>query len=52
MFVGLFGWTKEDRYALAHFDVIGIDWSFFAVLLAICAAMYIVGYEIFKRKDL
>ncbi len=52
MFVGLFDWTKEDRYKFAHFDVMEIDWTFFIVLIFICAAMYIIGREIFKRKEL
>ncbi|MCH5212978.1 MAG: ABC transporter permease [Oscillospiraceae bacterium] len=51
-FVGLFDWTKEDKYKSAHFDVIGIDWTFFGVLLAICVVMYIIGRMIFKRKEL
>lgn len=51
-FVGLFGWTKENRYKYAHFDVIGIDWISFAVLIGICIALYIIGREMFKRKEL
>ena len=51
-FVGLFDWTKDDRYKLAHFDVIGVDWKFFVALIFICAAIYIIGREIFKRKEL
>ena len=52
MFVGLFDWSKENRYRYAHFDVMGIDWNFFIVLLFICAALYVIGREIFKRKEL
>ena len=51
-FVGLFDWTPDDRYKLAHFDVIPIDWTFFGVLLAICVIMYILGRMMFKRKEL
>lgn len=51
-FVGLFDWTKEDRYKFAHFDVMEIDWVFFGVLLAACIVMYILGRMLFKRKEL
>ncbi len=51
-FVGLFGWTKENRYKQAHFEVMGIDRNSFIILLFICIAMYIIGREIFKRKEL
>ena len=51
-FVGLFDWTPDDRYQLAHFDVIPIDWVFFGVLLVVCAVMYILGRMMFKRKEL
>lgn len=51
-FVGLFGWTKEYRYRLAHFEIMEIDWKAFGVLIFVCIAMYIAGREIFKRKEL
>lgn len=51
-FVGMFDWTADDRYKLAHFDVIGIDWVFFGVLIAVCIVMYILGRMLFKRKEL
>ncbi len=51
-FVGLFGWTKENRYQYAHFDVIGIDWLSFIILVFVCVGMYLIGREIFKRKEL
>ncbi len=51
-FVGLFGWTKEDRYKSAHFEVMKIDWTFFFVLIIICIAMYIIGRRLFKGKEL
>ena len=51
-FVGLFDWTPDDRYKLAHFDTIPIDWTFFGVLLVICVVMYILGRMMFKRKEL
>ena len=51
-FVGLFDWTKEDRYKSAHFDVMQIDWIFFGALLAVCVVMYILGRILFNRKEL
>lgn len=51
-FVGLFDWTKEDRYKLAHFDVMGIDWTSLAIIAAACVIMYIIGRMWFKRKEL
>lgn len=51
-FVGLFGWTKETRYATAYFEVMDIDWVFFAVMIAVCVIMYFVGKKIFCRKEL
>lgn len=50
-FVGLFGWTKETRYDTAYFEVMGIDWTFFAVLILISIAMYILGRYLFSRKE-
>lgn len=51
-FVGLFGWNKADRYRFAHFEVMGIDWTAFAILIVVCIVMYFIGLEIFKRKEL
>lgn len=50
-FVGLFGWTKETKYDTAYFEVMGIDWTFFAVLILISIAMYILGRYLFSRKE-
>ena len=51
-FVGLFDWTPDDRYKLAHFDVMEIDWVFFGVLIVACIVMYTLGRMMFKRKEL
>lgn len=51
-FVGLFDWTKETRYANAHFDVMGFDLTFFAVLIGVSVLMYIIGRKLFVRKEL
>lgn len=50
-FVGMFGWTKETRYAEAYFEIMGFDWIFFGVLTAVCIAMYIIGRYLFCRKE-
>lgn len=50
-FVGLFGWTKETRYAGAHFDVLPIDWQFFGVLIAAGVALYLIGKYLFYKKE-
>lgn len=50
-FVGMFGWTKETRYANAYFEVMGFDWNAFGILVAACIVMYIAGKSIFCRKE-
>lgn len=50
-FVGLFGWTKETRYANAYFEVMGFDWTDFWILIVACAVMYIVGKILFCSKE-
>lgn len=49
--VGLFGWTKETRYANAYFEVMKTDWLFFGVLIAAGLAMYLNGRMVFCRKE-
>ncbi len=50
-FVGMFGWTKETRYASAYFEVMGFDWMFFCILIVICVLIYITGKLLFCRKE-
>ncbi|MCI8403325.1 MAG: ABC transporter permease subunit [Clostridia bacterium] len=50
-FVGMFGWTKETRYASAYFDVMDFNWIFFGVLILICIMTYIIGKLLFCRKE-
>lgn len=50
-FVGMFGWTKETRMTYVHFDVMGIDGLFFAVLIGVSVMMYIIGRSLFIRKE-
>ena len=50
-FVGLFGWTKETRYENAYFEIMGIDWTFFAVSAAAAIVIYLIGRRIFCKKE-
>ena len=50
-FVGLFGWTKEERYLNAYFEIMDIDWIFFTILIAICIVMYVIGKKLFCGKE-
>lgn len=50
-FVGMFGWTKETRYAEVYFEVMDIDWTYFLVLAAACVVMYVIGRWLFCRKE-
>ncbi len=50
-FVGLYGWTKEDRYKYAHFDVLPVDWASFAVLIGAMVIMYFFGRYLFSKKE-
>lgn len=50
-FVGMFGWTKEERYSNVYFDVMDIDWTFFIVLIVICIVMYVIGRKLFCKRE-
>lgn len=50
-FVGMFGWTKDTRYANVHYEVMNIDWTFFFVLLAAGVLIYLIGRKIFCMKE-
>lgn len=50
-FMGMFDWTKETRYANVHFDVMPIDWTFFATLIAVIFVMYFIGRQWFIKKE-
>lgn len=51
-FVGLFGWTKETKYANAYFEIMELDWTFFCVLIAAGIVIYGIGRTLFTRKEL
>jgi len=50
-FVGMFGWTKEERYLNVRFEVMNIDWLFFVILIIICVVMYIIGKKLFCKRE-
>lgn len=51
-FMGMFGWEKETRYANVHFDLMPIDWKFFALLIVLIFVMYFIGRLWFSRKEI
>lgn len=51
-FMGMFGWEKETRYSNVHFDLMTIDWKFFAVLIAVIFIMYFIGRLWFIKKEI
>lgn len=50
-FVGLYGWTKETRYADAYFALMDIDWVFFAALVIAAAVLYVIGRKLFCERE-
>lgn len=50
-FVGLFGWTSETRYEYAYFSMMDIDWGCFLILAIAGVVMYVVGRNLFCRKE-
>ena len=50
-FVGLFGWTRKTRYANTYFEVMEMDWLFFGVLVVVNIGLYLIGRNIFCRKE-
>lgn len=51
-FMGMFGWAKETRYANVHFDIMPIDRTFFAALIAVIFIMYFIGRHWFIKKEI
>lgn len=50
-FVGMFGWTKESRWDYVYFEVMHIDWAFFAVLVMVSVVIYLIGRKIFCERE-
>ena len=51
-FVGLFGWTKETRYADAYLAVMGYDWLCRAISVFAALCFYAIGRGLFSRKEI
>lgn len=51
-FMGMFGWEKETRYSTVHFDLMPIDRTFFAALIAVIFIMYFIGRHWFIKKEI
>lgn len=51
-FVGLFGWTKETRYADAYFEIMQVDPIVYIIAAAYATLFYAVGKYLFCRKEL
>lgn len=51
-FVGLFGWDKDTRWANAGFELLGYDWLAFALLCLMGLGLYLLGRNLFIRKEL
>lgn len=51
-FVGLFGWTKETRYADAYLAVMGYDWPCLAISVFAALCFYAIGRGLFSRKEI
>ncbi len=50
-FVGMYGWTKETRMSTVYYEVMDIDWTFFAVLWMIGLAFYLIGRKLFCERE-
>lgn len=51
-FVGLFGWDKDTRWANASFELLGYDWLAFALLCLMGLGLYLLGRNLFIRKEM
>ena len=51
-FVGLFGWTKETRYAGAYLAVMGYDWPCLAIAVFAALCFYAIGRGLFSQKEI
>lgn len=50
-FVGLYGYSSETHYEDAYFELMPIDWTYLCVLILMCLVLYIIGLQLFKRKE-
>lgn len=51
-FVGLFGWTKETRYANAYFEIMPVEPYVYVIAAVYAILFYAVGKYLFCRKEI
>lgn len=51
-FVGLFGWTKETRYADAYFEIMPVEPYVYIIAAVYAILFYAVGKYLFCRKEI
>lgn len=51
-FVGLFGYTKTERYQNAYFENMGMNWTMFFIIIAVCIVLYAAGRKLFLEKEM
>lgn len=51
-FMGMYGYTRETRYTYAYLEHMGYDWAAFGILIALTIGIYLIGKNIFCRKEL
>ena len=51
-FMGLFGWTSEERYANAYLEVMPVDSTVYVVIAIYTILFYAVGKYMFCRKEI
>lgn len=50
-FMGLFGYSKETRYARAYFEHMGHDWIALGIALVFLIGIYWIGRKIFCERE-
>lgn len=51
-FMGLFGWTSEDRYANAYLEIMPVDTRVYIIIAVYAILFYAIGKYMFCRKEI
>lgn len=51
-FMGLFGWTSEERYAHAYLEIMPVDSAIYIIIAVYIVLFYAVGKYLFCRKEI
>lgn len=51
-FMGLFGWTSEDRYANAYLEIMPVDHGVYIIIAIYAILFYAIGKYMFCRKEI